>query len=572
MEWIAPASKDTATKTLEKQLWDAADELRANSGLTAAQYSQPILGLIFLKFADARFQRRRDQLGKQPTGRRGSRLDDPGSYHEEGVLFLQPTVRFGYLLEYPEGGKNKQTLGQAVEAAMKTIEADNPHLAGVLPKTYQGFNARLLKELLKAFAIIPDDLDGDSFGKIYEYFLAEFAMTEGQGGGEFYTPTSIVRLLVEVLEPFTGKVLDPACGSGGMFVQSARFVAEHKKGTAQGALSIHGIEKVDDTGRLCRMNLAVHGLEGDIRHGGEINAYYDDPHNQAGRFDFVLANPPFNVDKVDKERLEASVGEGRRFPFGLPKPDNANYLWIQLFYGALNRTGRAGFVMANSASDARSSEQELRKKLVEARAVDVMVSVGSNMFYTVTLPVTLWFLDRGKQGKRRDQVLFVDARHVFRQIDRAHRDWTEAQIGLVMALNGLIVFVVEMPLIYRIEGRQLPIVYIRLGLVMYVLAHLSFIAPVAAILAAIAYMVFISFGEIFVMPFSSNYVMSRSPGGQLGQYMGIYTMAYSCSNTLAPLLGTQIIANWGYTALWSLAAALASVVWLGFWLLERRGH
>ena len=437
MEWIAPASKDTATKTLEKQLWDAADELRANSGLTAAQYSQPILGLIFLKFADARFQRRRDQLAKQPTGRRGSRLDDPGSYHEEGVLFLQPAVRFGYLLEYPEGGKNKQTLGQAVEAAMKTIEADNPHLAGVLPKTYQGFNPRLLKELLKAFAIIPDDLDGDSFGKIYEYFLAEFAMTEGQGGGEFYTPTSIVRLLVEVLEPFTGKVLDPACGSGGMFVQSARFVAEHKKGTAQGALSIHGIEKVDDTGRLCRMNLAVHGLEGDIRHGGDINAYYDDPHNQAGRFDFVLANPPFNVDKVDKERLEASVGEGRRFPFGLPKPDNANYLWIQLFYGALNRTGRAGFVMANSASDARSSEQELRKKLVEARAVDVMVSVGPNMFYTVTLPVTLWFLDRGKQGKRRDLVLFVDARHVFRQIDRAHRDWTEAQIGFLANLVRL---------------------------------------------------------------------------------------------------------------------------------------
>jgi type I restriction enzyme M protein len=437
MEWIAPASKDIATQTLERQLWNAADNLRANSGLTAAQYSQPILGLIFLKFADARFQRRRDQLGKQPTGRRGSRLDDPGSYHEEGVLFLQPVVRFGYLLEYPEGGKNRQTLGQAVEAAMKTIEADNPHLAGVLPKTYQGFNPRLLKELLKAFAIIPDDLDGDSFGKIYEYFLAEFAMTEGQGGGEFYTPTSIVRLLVEVLEPFTGKVLDPACGSGGMFVQSARFVAEHKKGTAQGALSIHGIEKVDDTGRLCRMNLAVHGLEGDIRHGGDINAYYDDPHNQAGRFDFVLANPPFNVDKVDKERLEASVGEGRRFPFGLPKPDNANYLWIQLFFGALNRTGRAGFVMANSASDARSSEQELRKKLVEARAVDVMVSVGPNMFYTVTLPVTLWFLDRGKQGKRRDQVLFVDARNVFRQIDRAHRDWTEAQIGFLANLVRL---------------------------------------------------------------------------------------------------------------------------------------
>ena len=307
MEWIAPAQKDTATKTLEKQLWDAADNLRANSGLTAAQYSQPVLGLIFLKFADARFQKRRDELGKAATGRRGSRVDDPGSYHAEGVLYLQPHARYGYLLEYPEGGKDKVTLGQAVEAAMKVIEADNTHLAGVLPKTYQGFNARLLKELLKAFAVIPDDLEGDAFGKIYEYFLAEFAMTEGQGGGEFYTPTSIVRLLVEVLEPFGGKVLDPACGSGGMFVQSARFVAEHKKGSAQTALAIHGIEKVDDTGRLCRMNLAVHGLEGDIRHGGDLNAYYDDPHNQAGRFDFVLANPPFNVDKVDKERLEGAA-------------------------------------------------------------------------------------------------------------------------------------------------------------------------------------------------------------------------------------------------------------------------
>lgn len=437
MEWIAPAAKDAATKTLEKQLWDAADNLRANSGLTAAQYSQPVLGLIFLKFADARFQKRRDELSKVATGRRGSRVDNPGSYHELGVLYLQPSARYDYLLEYPEGGKDRVTLGQAVEAAMKAIEADNTHLAGVLPKTYQGFNARLLKELLKAFAIIPNDLEGDAFGKIYEYFLAEFAMTEGQGGGEFYTPTSIVRLLVEVLEPFGGKVLDPACGSGGMFVQSARFVAEHKKGISQAALAIHGIEKVDDTGRLCRMNLAVHGLEGKIAHGGETNSYYDDPHKQPGRFDFVLANPPFNVDKVDKERLESAVGEGRRFPFGLPKADNANYLWIQLFYGALNRTGRAGFVMANSASDARSSEQELRKRLIEARAVDVMVSVGPNMFYTVTLPVTLWFLDRGKQGKRRDQVLFIDARNIYRQIDRAHRDWTEPQAGFLANLVRL---------------------------------------------------------------------------------------------------------------------------------------
>jgi len=334
------------------------------------------------------------------------------------------------LLNYPEGGKNKKFLGQAVDDAMRAIERENPQLSGVLPKTYQAFNARLLKELLKTFSTIPVDLEGDTFGKIYEYFLAEFAMTEGQGGGEFYTPTAIVRLLVEILEPFQGRVLDPACGSGGMFVQSARFVAEHKKNGDTG-LSIHGVEKVDDTGRLCRMNLAVHSLEGDIRHGGGLNSYYNDPHSLVGRFDFVLANPPFNVNNVDKERLGDSVGTGRRFPFGLPKPDNANYLWIQLFYAALNASGRAGFVMANSASDARSSELELRRQLVEARAVDVMVSVGPNMFYTVTLPCTLWFLDRGKPKDRRDKVLFLDARHIFRQLDRAHRDWTEGQIGFL---------------------------------------------------------------------------------------------------------------------------------------------
>lgn len=432
MRWIAPASKDTATAALEKRLWAAADELRANSGLTAAQYSQPVLGLIFLRFADAKFAARRADLEMGASGRRGSRVDDAGSYHASGVLFLPPESRFAALLEYPEGGKNGKSLGQAVDDAMRAIERDNAQLSGVLPKTYQAFNARLLKELLKTFSMIPMDLEGDSFGKIYEYFLAEFAMTEGQGGGEFYTPTSIVRLMVEILEPFQGRVLDPACGSGGMFVQSARFVAEHKKdANGNGGLSIHGVEKVDDTGRLCRLNLAVHGLEGDIRHGGEINSYYDDPHNLVGKFDFVLANPPFNVNNVDKERLRDAVGAGRRFPFGLPKTDNGNYLWIQLFYSALSARGRAAFVMANSASDARSSEMELRKQLIEARAVDVMVSVGPNMFYTVTLPCTLWFLDRGKPKNRCDKVLFLDLRHVYRQVDRAHRDWTVGQIGFL---------------------------------------------------------------------------------------------------------------------------------------------
>ena len=319
-------------------------------------------------------------------------------------------------------------MGKAVNEAMRDIEAKNPQLAGVLPKTYQIFDSTLLKNLLKKVSEIPATAEGDTFGRIYEYFLGEFARTEGSRGGEFYTPISIVRLLVEVLEPFHGRILDPACGSGGMFVQSARFVAEHKKSPAT-ELAIHGQEKVADTVKLCRMNLAIHGLEGDIREG---ISYYDDLHNATGRFDFVLANPPFNVNAVDKERLEGDVGKGRRFPFGLPRSDNANYLWIQLFYSTLSEKGRAGFVMANSASDARSSEQELRRQLIEDQAVDVVVAVGPNMFYTVTLPVTLWFLDRGKKKTpRADKVLFVDARHIYRQIDRAHRDWTPAQIGFL---------------------------------------------------------------------------------------------------------------------------------------------
>ncbi len=320
---------------------------------------------------------------------------------------------------------------------MREIEKHNPQLAGVLPKTYNLFTSTLLKELLKKVSEIPASADYDAFGRIYEYFLGEFARTEGQKGGEFYTPSSIVRLLAEVIEPFHGRILDPACGSGGMFVQSARFVAEHQKNPAA-ELAICGVEKTDETGRLCRLNLAVHGLEGDIRHGGNVNSYYDDPHTATGQFDFVLANPPFNVNAVDKERLKDMVGAGRRFPFGLPRTDNANYLWIQLFYSSLNATGRAGFVMANSASDARSSEQEIRQKLIEARAVDVMVAVGPNMFYTVTLPCTLWFFDKGKaKTKRADTVLFIDARHIYRQVDRAHRDWTPAQIGFIANLVRL---------------------------------------------------------------------------------------------------------------------------------------
>ena len=425
MHWIAPTERDTDSSALEKRLWDAADQFRANSGLKAQEYSGPILGLIFLRFAEVRFAVQRVKLEKAgASARRGSRVDEPAAYHAAGVLYLSPEARFDYLLNLPEAAD----VGAKVNAAMRAIEKHNAQLAGVLPKTYNLFTSTLLKELLKKVSEIPARVDFDAFGRIYEYFLGEFARTEGQKGGEFYTPGAIVRLLAEVIEPFHGRILDPACGSGGMFVQSARFVMEHRQDPAA-ELAICGVEKTDETGRLCRMNLAVHGLEGDIRHGGNVNSYYDDPHAAVGQFDFVLANPPFNVNAVDKERLKDMVGPGRRYPFGLPRTDNANYLWIQLFYSALNATGRAGFVMANSASDARASEQDLRQKLIEAQAVDVMVAVGPNMFYTVTLPCTLWFLDRGKtKTPRAESVLFIDARHICRQLDRAHRDWTQAQI------------------------------------------------------------------------------------------------------------------------------------------------
>jgi len=428
MNWVAPSEKDAGTDTLEKRLWDAADQFRANSSLSAAQYSQPVLGLIFLRFAEVRFSAQREKLEtSSASSRRGSRIDDPTAYQAEGVLFLPATSRFDYLLSLPEASD----IGAKVNEAMRDIEKNNTQLSGVLPKTYNIFTSTLLKGLLKMVSEIPATLDYDAFGRIYEYFLGEFAMTEGQGGGEFYTPSSIVRLLTEVIEPFHGRILDPACGSGGMFVQSARFVSEHKKNPSS-ELSVFGVEKTDETGRLCRMNLAVHGLEGDIKHGGQTNSYYDDPHEATGKFDFVLANPPFNVNAVDKDRLKEMVGAGRRYPFGLPRTDNGNFLWIQLFYSSLNPKGRAGFVMANSAATAGNSEMELRKSIIEAKAVDVMVAVGTNMFYTVTLPVTLWFLDKGKsKTPRSDNVLFIDARHIYRQIDRAHREWTSAQVGFL---------------------------------------------------------------------------------------------------------------------------------------------
>jgi type I restriction enzyme M protein len=408
---------------VESRLWDAADELRANSKLKSSEYSVPVLGLVFLRYADHKFQ----AAAKELTGKSGGRRKiGPADYQARGVLYLPEVSRFSALIQLSEGAN----IGVAINDAMRAIEAENPDLKDVLPKTYNRFENSLLKELLKTMNSVPMDIKGDAFGKIYEYFLGHFAMSEGQKGGEFFTPITIVQLIVSIIEPFHGRIFDPACGSGGMFVQSARFVQEHKRNPGA-ELSVYGQEKVAETVRLGKMNLAVHGLAGDIREG---NAYYDDLHRSTGKFDFVMANPPFNVDRVDKDRLK----DDPRFPFGLPRTDNANYLWIQLFYSALSDTGRAGFVMANSASDARSSEMDIRKQLIEARAVDVIVAVGSNFFYTVTLPCTLWFFDRGKcKTARADKVLFIDARHLYHQIDRAHREWTPAQIEFLANIARL---------------------------------------------------------------------------------------------------------------------------------------
>ena len=401
---------------LQSKLWETADQLRANSELKSSEYASPVLGLIFLRYADQRFAQATDEVGEGSKRRKVG----PDDYKAIGALYLPEESRFERLLNQPEGAD----LGKAINKAMEAVEEHNQDLRGVLPKDYARIPDDILGELLRLLQSLPEAIEGDGFGLIYEYFLGKFALAEGRGGGEFFTPTSIVRLIVEILEPFHGKIYDPACGSGGMFVQSAHFVERHQHDPSR-ELSIYGQERVADTVRLAKMNLAVHGLGGDIRQG---NTYYEDLHDSFGQFDFVMANPPFNVDKVDKTKLE----DDDRFPFGLPSADNANYLWIQAFYSALNGTGRAGFVMANSASDARGSELEIRRKLVEDRCVDVVVAVGTNMFYTVTLPVTLWFLDRGKRGTdREDKVLFIDAREIYNKFDRAHRDWAPEQVAFL---------------------------------------------------------------------------------------------------------------------------------------------
>jgi len=422
---------------LEKQLWSAADSLRANTGLTAQEYSRPILGLIFLRYAEYRFNQAKQCLNDN-SSRRRTTDSIKSRIQAEGAMYVPDEALYSNLLELPEGSN----IGLNVNNAMKALEAENEAIKDALPKTYTRFDNDILKGLLKNFTAIDFGMGSDVFGRIYEYFLNEFAKTEGQGGGEFFTPSALVRLITEIIEPYSGKVFDPACGSGGMFVSSADFVASHNRSTtgtaganASDELSIFGQEKTGDTVRLSKMNLAVHGLQGDIREG---NSYYEDPFElakgeitggkQHGQFDFVMANPPFNVNEIQKERLE---GDKQRFPFGMPRNDNGNYLWIQMFYSALNKTGRAGFVMANSASDSRGSEQDIRQQLIEDDGVDVMVAVSSNFFYTVTLPCALWFLDKNKPAHNKGKVLFIDARHIFRQVTRAVRDYTSEQLNFI---------------------------------------------------------------------------------------------------------------------------------------------
>lgn len=423
---------------LEKQLWSAADSLRANTGLTAQEYSRPILGLIFLKYAEYRFLQAKEKVASAGSSRRRASGDIKSKIQAEGAMYVPDDALYTNLLALPE----EANIGLSVNNAMKALEAENEAIKDALPKTYTRFDNDILKGLLKNFTAIDFGLGSDIFGRIYEYFLNEFAKTEGQGGGEFFTPSALVRLITEIIEPYHGKVFDPACGSGGMFVSSADFVSGHSRSTdsatsanASDQLSIFGQEKTGDTVRLSKMNLAVHGLQGDIREG---NSYYEDPFELAkgeevdgkkhGQFDYVMANPPFNVNEIQKDRL---VDDKQRFPYGMPRNDNGNYLWIQMFYTSLNAKGRAGFVMANSASDARGSEQEIRQKLIEDDGVDVMVAISTNFFYTVTLPCALWFLDKNKSAHNKDKVLFIDARHIFRQVTRAVRDYTSEQLNFI---------------------------------------------------------------------------------------------------------------------------------------------
>ncbi|RDB07911.1 type I restriction-modification system subunit M [Runella aurantiaca] len=429
-------------KKLENDLWASANSLRAYGGIKAADYAVPVLGLIFLRFSENKYSQYEAEILNEYLATKGSRLErsiESIALSKCG-FYLPDYARYDYLLTLP----GDKSMAKALQKAMEGIEEhQDEKFKDVLPKEayfeIEKKKADILPQLLKTFSDIPKDATGDVFGKIYEYFLGEFAMSEGQKGGEFFTPTSVVRFIVEVIEPFAGKIYDPACGSGGMFVQSAKFIQETKHDLSD--IYVYGQEYMGETARLAKMNLMVNNIRGEIT---ETNSYESDPYNSLGKFDFVMANPPFNVKSVKESTVK---NDPRFYQFGLPKNKgkntddsitDANYLWVSLFATSLNEKGRAGFVMPNSASDAGNSEYEIRKKIVDSGIVDCMVSMPSNMFFTVTLPATLWFFDKQKaHSERKDTILFLDARNVYHQIDRAHREWKEEQIQNLAAIVRL---------------------------------------------------------------------------------------------------------------------------------------
>ena len=425
----------TQLRKLEAELWKAADQLRANSKLTATEYSMPVLGLIFLRHAFNRFEKVRLEIeAALPTHpQRGKRPVNSKDFEEKAAMFLPEKSRFDYLVHLPE----EEDPGAAIDNAMELIEEINPKLSGVLPRNYSIFNKDLLLELIRIFnKEVLQKAEGDLFGKIYEYFLNKFAMTGAQEGGEFFTPYSLVQTIVNIIEPDHGTVFDPAVGSAGMFVQTGYFI-EGKGLRPAEKVTFYGQEKTETNSRLAKMNLAVHGLEGNIIGGDEANTFYNDYYNLREQCDFVMANPPFNVDGVDKAK--EIVKKDLRLPFGLPKNDNANYLWIQYFYSYLKDKGRAGFVMASSASDAGHSERDIREKLVNTGAVDVMLAIGTNFFYTRSLPCTLWFFDRAKEGdeNRKDKVLMLDARKIYRKVTQKINDFSPEQLLNIICIVNL---------------------------------------------------------------------------------------------------------------------------------------
>ena len=437
-------------RKLEAELWESADLLRAGSKLTSNQYCMPVLGLIFLRYAYSRFKLVEAEILKDRPVRNGRVLPvEESDFASRSALFLPREAQYAYLVELPENipaagltnrnGQVMNSLGEAVNNAMELVEEQSEQLVGVLPKDYTMFSDELLAELLRIFNNSAlDDVGGDVIGRIYEYFLNKFAKNIAQDDGVFFTPKSLVKMIVNILEPKEGVLLDPACGSGGMFVQTGDFV-EHAGMLANNTMTFYGQEKVEYNAQLCLMNLAVHGLSGVIKSGDEANTFYHDAHNLDGCCDYVMANPPFNVDKVKAESAQ-SAG---RLPFGMPavnknkEVSNANYLWISYFYSYLNEHGRAGFVMASSATDSQNKDKDIREKLVRTGHVDVLISVGNNFFYTKSLPCSLWFFDKGKQEGLRDKVLFIDARNYYAVVDRTLNEWSEWQLKNLNAIVWL---------------------------------------------------------------------------------------------------------------------------------------